>query len=240
MPSLESVSSSSTLPDDLSSYMSQPLPEEQIEMETLPPEAEPEPEPENKIVVFGKQKAGSTSTTATEQSIPKKNDIDNSIPTFLRPINAPLPAINIKDVIGLRPSASETKDIRQARINKLDKKPLLAIEDEPIDIPTFTADELKAYKEKTQETRQAESTNTEPEEDAEKPELTAFKTKIKSSTNKELGNILTKNGIKEPTTGNNYYIDTLNRVKVRGGRRVFDKTYLTGELLKAFNDGLIN
>ena len=52
--------------------------------------------------------------------------------------------------------------------------------------------------------------------------------------------MLIKNNIKEPTTGNNYYIDTLNRVKVRGGRRVFDKTYLAGQLLKAFNDGLIN
>ena len=97
---------------------------------------------------------------------------------------------------------------------------------------------MKAYKNKTKETRQAESTT--PEPDAEKPELTAFKTKIKSSTNKKLGNILIKNGIKEPTTGNNYYIDTYNRVKVRGGTRVIDKTYLTEQLLKAFNDGLIN
>ncbi len=98
---------------------------------------------------------------------------------------------------------------------------------------------MKAYKDKTKETRQAESTNTEPEPNAEKPELTAFKAKIKSSTNKELGNILIKNGIKEPTTGNNYYIDTFNRVKVRGGTRVFDKTYLTEQLLRGFNDGLI-
>ena len=36
--------------------------------------------------------------------------------------------------------------------------------------------------------------------------------------------------------GNNYYIDTYNRVKVRGGTRVIDKTYLTEQLLKAFNE----
>ena len=184
--------------EDLTTYMTQSPPKDPTEtkmqspyqelfeyeieaQQVVPPEVVPanedpiideilkeEEEPENKIVVFGKQRAGSTSSTGTEQTS-KKNDIDNSIPAFLRPINAPLPAINMKDVIGLRPTASETKDIRQARINKLDKKPLLAIEDEPIDIPTFTADELKAYKEKTQETRQAESTTTEPEEDAEKP-----------------------------------------------------------------------
>ena len=47
---------------------------------------------------------------------------------------------------------AEIKDIRQKRIDKLDKKPL-AIEDEPIDIPKFTAKELNAYKDKTKETR---------------------------------------------------------------------------------------
>ena len=157
--------------EDLTTYMTQSPPKDPTEtkmqspyqelfeyeieaQQVVPPEVVPanedpiideilKEEPENKIVVFGKQRAGISSSTGTEQTS-KKNDIDNSIPAFLRPINAPLPAMNMKDVIGLRPTASETKDIRQARINKLDKKPLLAIEDEPIDIPTFMADELKA------------------------------------------------------------------------------------------------
>ena len=239
---LSESSNSSASPDYLGESQGEALPIDppiQDEEEAPPAEVNDqqlvvfEPEPEQKLVVYTQPEKVNTSATATEQLIGKD---DSAKPPFLRPINAPLTAINLRDVIGLRPTASETKDIRQARINKLDKKPLLAIEDEPIDIPTFTADELKAYKDKTKETRQAESTNTEPDPNAEKPERTAFKAKIKSSTNKELGNILIKNNIKEPTTGNDYYIDTKNRVKVRGGTRVFDKTYLTEQLLRAFNE----
>jgi len=200
-----------------------------------------EPEPEQKLVVYTQPERVNTSATATEQLIGTDN---SSKAPFTRPINKPLPIINLKDVIsevaGLRGTKS---DIREARLKFLEpERPQQtikqSIDDEPVDIPKFTDEELKAYKDKTKETRKAESTT--PEPDTEKPELTAFKTKIKNSTNKELGNMLIKNNIKEPTTGNNYYIDTLNRVKVRGGRRVFDKTYLAGQLLKAFNDGLIN
>ena len=91
-------------------------------------------EPENQVVVYEPQRAAARTATATEQLI----GIDNStLPAFLRPINTPSPAIHFKDVIGLKPTVAETKDIRQARINKLDKKPLLAIE------PQSTQDEAK-------------------------------------------------------------------------------------------------
>ena len=66
-------------------------------------------EPENQVVVYEPQRAAAaTTTTATEQLI----GIDNSSkPAFLRPINAPLPAIYFKDIIGQKPTEAETKDI---------------------------------------------------------------------------------------------------------------------------------
>ena len=201
-----------------------------------------EPEPEQKLVVYTQPEKVNTSATATEQLIGM--DTSSKAP-FTRPINKPLPRINLKDVIseveGLRGTKS---DIREARLKFLEpERPQRPIkqsnDDEPVDIPKFTDEELKAYKDNTKKTREAESTTPEPDPDAEKPELTAFKAKIKNSTNKELGNMLIKNNIKEPTTGRNYYIDNYNRVKVRGGTRTIDKTFMTEQLFKAFNDGLI-
>ena len=151
-------------------------------------------------------------------------------------MNTPSPSINIKDIIGQRPTVSETKDIRQARIDKLDKKPLLAIEDEPIDIPTFTADELKAYKDKTTETRQAETTNTELDES---PELTRLKLQFRK-TNWELGELLIKNNVKAPN-GKDFYVNPNNKVLIRGSSKTLDKETLKDYILKAFNDDqLIN
>ena len=179
--------------------------------------------------------------TATEQLI----GIDNSSkPAFLRPINAPLPAIYFKDIIGLKPTIAETKDIRQKRIDALDKKkPLLAIEDEPDNIPTFTAEELNAYKDKTKETRQAEQTTDETINSSldESLELRAFKDSFKNKYrwNWQMGQLLIDNNIKDPKTGNAFYINPSNKVLVRGTKSAVDKETLKDILLKSFNDKLI-
>jgi hypothetical protein len=246
-----SLSASSTLPDDLTSFISQPPEpvEETIPNEEQLIEEEVKEEPENKIVVYGTQRAGNSST-ATEQTL-KKNDIDNSIPAFLRPINAPLPSTNIKDIIGLRPTVSETKDIRQARINKLDKKPLLAIEpqstqDEANDTIKLLENILKPpTPTKPPPPPPQAAAEDEPDTDTshldESPELRAFKDSFKNKYrwNWQMGQLLIDNGIKDPKTGNNFYVNPSNKVLVRGSRTALDKEALKDNLLKAFNDGLI-
>ena len=113
-------------------------PQEIINTEPLPVE----PEQEQQLIVYEPEKATTQSATATQQII----GLDNStLPAFLRPINAPLPAIRLNDIIGLRPTAAETKDIRQARIDKLDKKPVLTIEAQTTqDEDTTKEDEKKS------------------------------------------------------------------------------------------------
>ena len=209
-------------------------------------EVEEEEEPEKQLVVYGPQRATTQTATATQQMI----GMDNlSIPAFLRPINTPSPIIHLNDIIGQRPTVSETKDIRQARINKLDKKPLLAIEDEPVDIPTFTADELKAYKEKTKETRQAETV----EEDNEIPTSTSIegydefvkyitdkeKKKSRELTNATLGKILIKNKITDPATEKVFIVDSYGRVKVKGSSTAVTNQQLTDLLRDKYKPGFV-
>ena len=55
-----------------------------------------------------------------------------------------------------------------------------------------------------------------------------------------MGQLLIDNGIKDPKTGNNFYVNPSNKVLVRGSRTALDKEALKDYLLKAFNDGLIN
>ena len=59
------------------------------------------------------------SATATQQIMGMDN---TSIPRFLMPINTPSPTIRLNDIIGLRPTVAETKNMRQKRIDALDKK----------------------------------------------------------------------------------------------------------------------
>ena len=210
-------------------------------------------EPENKIVVYGKQRAGSTSATATEQLI----GIDNSSKEpFTRPINKPLPRINLKDVIseveGLRGNKS---DIREARLKFLEpERPQRSIkqsiDDEPVDIPTFTAEEMKAYKEKTKETRQAESTTPEPDNEAVGSSIEGYdefqkyitdkeKKRKKEITNGTLGKMLIKNKITDPTTGKVFVLDSYNRVHVKGNSTALNNTQLTELLLNNYKPGFV-
>ena len=75
----------------------------------------------------------------------------------------------------------------------------------------------------------------------ESPELRAFKDSFKNKYrwNWQMGQLLIDNGIKDPKTGNNFYVNPSNKVLVRGSRTALDKEALKDYLLKAFNDGLI-
>ncbi len=144
------------------------------------------------------------------------------------------------DIIGLRPTIAETKDIREARIKKLDKKPVLAIEDEKVDIPAISEEDMKKYKKQTEDVRKAEETTTEPTAKG----VEGYDDFVKYISRKEtynwmLGEILIKNGITDPATGNQFYINNSNQVLRRGGKTAFNKNFLAGLLMKKYNDGLI-
>jgi len=195
-------------------------------------------EPENQLVVYGPNRVGESST-ATEQTISNKNLIDNSIPSFLRPINAPLPAINFNTLTGQKPTIAETKDMRQKRIDKLDKKPdetsdkkALAIE--PQSTQAEAEDTIKLLERVLKQPISPEK-GPEPHLD-ETPEQRAFKDKIKAMTNKEMGHLLRQNNIKG-SDGKNF---TVNQRGTSLGSSTQSKTVLKDYLLKAFNDGLIN
>jgi len=138
-----------------------PQPEVQIEPPQEVINTEPltvEPEPEQQLIVYEPEKATTQSATATQQII----GMDNStLPAFLRPINTPVPTMHLKDIIGLRPTTAETREIRQARIDKLDKKPVLKIEDEKVVLPAISEEDMKKYKNKlkTQEKQKKQQQN---------------------------------------------------------------------------------
>ena len=281
------LSSLSSQSNDLSTYMTQSPPKEPTETQMQSPyeelledeiEAQQvvspevvaavedpvideilEEEPENQVVVYEPQRATAQTATATQQLIGIEN---STLTAFLRQINTPIPTMHLKDIIGLRPTVAETTDMRQKRIDKLDKKtdkepdkkPLLAIEDEPIDIPKFTAEELKAYKDKTKESRKAEAVVEENKEPAAQG-VEGYEDFVKYISNKNtynwmLANILIKNGITDPKTGNGFYVaeikdpkkkkDTKKQVaRMHGSTNTLDKTYLSELLRKKYNDGLI-
>ena len=54
-----------------------------------------------------------------------------------------------------------------------------------------------------------------------------------------LGEILIKNGITDPATGRQFYINNSNQVLRIGGKTAFNKNFLAGLLMKKYNDGLI-
>jgi hypothetical protein len=59
----------------------------------------------------------------------------------------------------------------------------------------------------------------------------------KKMKNKDLGEILIRNRIKDPTTGNAFYIDNHNRVLVKGGSNTLNRTQLTELLKKEYKPG---
>lgn len=165
--------------------------------------------PENQIVVYGKQKADASST-ATALTNKNTNPIDNTIPSFLRPINKPLPRIYAKDLIRPGTTKEQEEAMRQARINKLDKKPL-QIEEEKIDVPKFTEEEMNEYKKYTKQVKEAKQVD----EDEDENKIDPIEEKIKDMSIKELGKLLIDNKIKSKD-GNDYTISA-------DGKRVYLK-----------------
>jgi len=148
----------------------------------------------------------------------------------------------------LKPTVAETKDIRQKRIDKLDKKPL-PIEDEAVDIPKFTAEELNAYKDKTKESRKAEkvieenveptSTSIEGYDDFVKYITDKEKKKSRELTNATLGKILIKNKVADPSTGKPFIVDGYGRVKVKGSSTAITNQVLTDLLRDKYKPGFV-
>lgn len=253
-----------------------PPPEITIEppLETTNTPPEPlivEPDPEQQLIIYEPEKATAQTATATQQIMGMDN---TSIPAFLRPINAPLPAIHFKDVIGLKPTIAETKDIREARIKKLDKKPVLAIEAQTAQEEATKEDEKKnifiSPKKKddsikgvgafiqgspiksNQPSKLTDLLRKSQNITAEEPEsqvtgssipgfdeFTAYITDAKNIKNKDLGQILIRNKIKDPTTKNTFYIDSHNRVLVRGYSTTLNRTQLTELLKKEYKPGFV-
>ena len=103
---------------------------------------------------------------------------------------------------------------------------------------------MKKYKEQTQQTRKAEQTTDKTINESldDSPELRAFKDGFRNKYrwNWQMGELLIKNNIKDPKTGNAFYINPSNKVLVRGGKTAIDKETLKDYLLTAFNEGKIN
>ena len=177
--------------------------------------------PENQLVLYGPQKTGSTSTATAVTNV---NPIDNTIPSFLRPINKPLPRIYAKDLIRPGPSKEQEEAMRQARINKLDKKPL-QIEDEKIDVPSFTEDETKK--------QIVEQTKKEPEENIIDPQ----EEKIKGMSVKELGKLLIDNKIK--SKDDNKYTISADGKRVLLNGKIQLKQNLSEVARENYKDGKI-
>jgi hypothetical protein len=198
-------------------------------------------EPESQIVVYG---------SPTKETIPKKNDIDNSTPSPVSPINTPLPSVYLEDVIN-----NTATPFYQKLKERRDKKPVLAIE------PQSTQDEAEdtirlltsILKPKPQPTPPkppkppkppvvAAVAAEEPNDSNldESPELRALKDNFKKDGkyqyNWQMGQLLIDNDIRDPKTGNKFYINPSNKVLVRGGDRAIDKEGLKDVILKSFND----
>ncbi len=57
--------------------------------------------------------------------------------------------------------------------------------------------------------------------------------------NADLGNILIKNNITDPKTGNPFYVNINNKVLVRGSTSTLNRTQLSGLLMEKYKKGLI-
>jgi hypothetical protein len=170
--------------------------------------------PENQLIIRRPQKTKGTSTATAVVNI---NPIDNTIPAFLRPINKPLPRIYAKDLIRPGTTKEQEEIMRQARISKLDKKPL-QIEDEPTNIPNFTEDELNAYKQSMKEAKKAaEESKQAAEDDEDENEIDPNEEKIKSMDIKQLGKLLINNNIKS-TDGKSYKMSADNKRVLLNGK----------------------
>jgi hypothetical protein len=188
-----------------------------------------------------------------------ENDYVNGVKIYEAIVESKILSTTEKQIENLKKEANkiitETKDIRQARIDKLDKKPdkkpdkqpVLAIEDEKVDIPVISEEDMKKYKKQTVDVRKAEAE--EPESQEVGSSVEGYDDFVKYISNKntynwKLADILIKNGITDPKTGNGFYIRKVKGsdkqiAMMHGSNKTVDKTYLTELLRQKYNEGLI-
>ena len=99
---------------------------------------------------------------------------------------------------------------------------------------------MEKYKKQTEEARKAEETPTEPRATSVEgfDEFSKY-INSKDTYNWKLGEILIKNGITDPATGNQFYINNSNQVLRRGGKTAFNKTQLTELLRTKYKPGFV-
>jgi len=175
-------------------------------------EPEPQPllmiEPEPTALIINEPQKAQTTATSTQLLL----GIDNSsIPPTIKPFREALPKINkeyIQNLPGLRISDDETKKQREARVKKFDTPKI-----EQESPPTFTDEELKAYKKHTQQAAKAEEdANKGPSSTEDKPTTEDPRQKqIERMTIPQLGQLLIANNI---TTNNRKYVISKDGKKV--------------------------
>ena len=99
---------------------------------------------------------------------------------------------------------------------------------------------MKKYKKQTEDVRKAEETTTEPTaKGVEGYDDFVKYISHKDTYNWKLGEILIKNGITDPATGSQFYINNSNQVLRRGGKTAFNKTQLTELLREKYKPGFV-
>ena len=106
---------------------------------------------------------------------------------------------------------------------------------------------MKKYKKQTVDVRKAEAE--EPESQEVGSSVEGYDDFVKYISNKntynwKLADILIKNGITDPKTGNGFYIRKVKGsdkqiAMMHGSNKTVDKTYLTELLRQKYNEGLI-
>ncbi len=189
-------------------------------------------QPEKQIVINEPQRTATTAT-ATQQMI---GIDDSNLPALTGRINASNPLIRMNDIFkeNVKPllpvQVRNTEAERQARLRAFDKP--LAIKQQP-------------EKETKAAAAAAEDTQTEPTAKG----VEGYDDFVKYISNKntynwKLADILIKNGITDPKTGNGFYIRKIKGsdkqiAMIHGSNKTVDKTYLTELLRQKYNEGLI-
>jgi hypothetical protein len=184
---------------------------------------------EQQLVLYEPQKIKGSTSTATQQNIGSGY---SSVPVplpFLRPINADRLS-NLFNIQGVALTPQETKDMRQNRLAIFDKK-----SDDSSFIgprPSFT----ETISDKSEESQDVGVSDT-----GKNAFLTYIKQDYRTVSNKTLGQILINNGIKDPISGNDFYISPAGTVLIRNTKSATAKnrTYLTELLIKKYKPGFI-
>jgi hypothetical protein len=200
-------------------------------------------QPEKQIVINEPQRTATTAT-ATQQLL---GIDDSSLPQLTGRINASNPLIRMNDIFKenvktlLPVQIRNIEAERQARLRAFDKQ--LAIKQLA---ETETKASIKQQPEtETKASTKAEDTQTESTAKG----VEGYDDFIKYISNKNtynwmLANILIKNGITDPKTGNGFYVSKVKGsekqiARMHGSTNTLDKTYLSELLRKKYNDGLI-